>query len=327
MTTFGAPLFAAYLAAYTAALCVVVCTQLMVLMTQLSGSVWFAAFRHHSAVVLRSMPVLALFAAPLLLYPRPHHAAFAVRGVAYLAIWLATGEWLLRTAPESRPVSLRIGALVASFAALNGAAFEWMMSVSPGWSSTAYGIYVFAGGTTASLALLALLAGSDRDGSNPLPPRTDHFQALGRLWLAFVLFWAYIWYSQYFIIWIAGIPAEVSWVSVRFTGAWGVLGRTIVVTAFVIPFLVLVFRAARGSRRLMIGLGAWVLVVHYADVFWLLVPSLRPRSSVGDVILDVIAALLVVLWAGAGARWRRDMAPVVSVDALSIDAAARYEAH
>ena len=34
----------------------------------------------------------------------------------------------------------------------------------------------------------------------------EHFQALGRLTLAFVLFWAYLSYAQFFIVWIADIP-------------------------------------------------------------------------------------------------------------------------
>ena len=42
--------------------------------------------------------------------------------------------------------------------ALTFAAFDWMMALNPGWTSSVYGGYYFAGAMVSGLALMTLLA-------------------------------------------------------------------------------------------------------------------------------------------------------------------------
>ena len=46
---------------------------------------------------------------------------------------------------------------------------------------------------------------------------------IGKLLFAFVVFWAYIAFSQYMLIWYGNIPEETEWFYHRQLGAWGVL--------------------------------------------------------------------------------------------------------
>ena len=57
--------------------------------------------------------------------------------------------------------------------------------------------------------------------------------------LAFTVFYAYIHFSQYFLIWNAAVPEETFWYVMREKGTWMYVGVTLIVGHFVIPFLAL----------------------------------------------------------------------------------------
>ena len=44
---------------------------------------------------------------------------------------------------------------------------------------------------------------------------TNHFHSIGQLMLAFTVFWAYVTFSQYFLIWNANVPEETFWYNLR----------------------------------------------------------------------------------------------------------------
>ena len=302
----------AYLVAYIATLAVVLGTLLLLMIAPLSGAVWFVVFRRRAEDIVCALPALAVLAVPLLF---SHGVFFAARAIACWAVWLWAAE-RLRRAPTQQAL---IAGLAATILALHFAAVDWMMSASAGWSSSVYSGYYFAGAIVSALALLAVLPAP---GAN-----TNHVQALGRLTLAFVLFWAYLWYVQFFIIWMADVPREVSWYAVRLGGGWGVLARTLVVTGFVAPFIVLMFHAARGSARLMRAIGVWLLATHYLDVYWLLAPSATARWSPLDIFWAAAALVLVAGSAIAVAMWRQARTPFVRIDDPLLPLAMRYEAH
>src|SRR5262245_48991814 len=91
------------------------------------------------------------------------------------------------------------------------ASVDWLMSLNPHWSSTIFAIYVFAGLLASGLAALTLITIALR-ASGPLSGVvTDaHLHDLGKLLLAFSTFWAYIWLSQYLLIWYGNLPEEVT---------------------------------------------------------------------------------------------------------------------
>ena len=63
---------------------------------------------------------------------------------------------------------------------------------------------------------------------------------LGSLLFAFTVFWAYINFSQDFIIWNANMPEETFWYVIREEGSWFSRGRTVLILGdFFVPFLAL----------------------------------------------------------------------------------------
>jgi hypothetical protein len=326
---------ASYLVAYTFTLAIVLGVLLLVMIAHLSGAVWFVVLRRRAEAVLGALPLLAVLCIPILVVRRSSWVS--ARAVAYWAVWLVVGEALRRVSRrqdvDADPaISARLQTISAIGIPLTGvtltfAAFDWMMALNPGWTSSVYGGYYFAGAMVSGVALMTLLASKVARTNDEPRPTAEHFQALGRLTLAFVLFWAYLWYAQFFIVWIADIPHEAAWYAVRLHNAWGAIGLSMLGAGLVVPFLVLVFHAARGSATVMRIVAFWLLAVHYIDIYWLLVPSMRPTWSAADVVWDAGALMLVAGGAYALALSRQTALPPVPIGDPQLALSAGYEAN
>ena len=132
-----------------------------------------------------------------------------------------------------------------------------------------------------------------------------HYHALGRLLLVFTVFWAYIAYSQGFLIWIANLPHEVTWYVERWDGGWRFVLGALILGRFAIPFLVLLSRSVKRDGRKLAWIGAFVLGMHWVDVFWLVLPSL-PGGRDAFHWLDPLALAAVSGTTIAFASWRLD---------------------
>jgi hypothetical protein len=170
------------------------------------------------------------------------------------------------------------GIFVFAFSLTMGAIF-WMKALQHQWFSTMYGVYYFAGSVWLTLATLyAITAYLHRSG--PLAPivTRDTYKAIGTLLFAFTVFYAYIHFSQYFLIWNAAIPEETFWYYLREQGTWWDIGMLIVFGHFVVPFLALLRIDAKHSLAVMLPLAGWTWVCHYADMAYNVQPVLYPAG-------------------------------------------------
>ena len=87
-------------------------------------------------------------------------------------------------------------------------AFDWLMGLDFHWFSTMWGVYIFAGSALSSMCVLVLLVTALRSaGYLEGVVTVEHYHIMGKLMLAFTVFWAYIGFSQYMLIWYALFPA------------------------------------------------------------------------------------------------------------------------
>src|SRR5690606_3212846 len=95
-------------------------------------------------------------------------------------------------------------------------AFDLFMSLSYHWFSTMYGVWFFTVCMRAGLCGTVLLCNvaAVRGWLGGLY-NSSHNYFLGSLMLAFTVFWAYITFSQYFLIYNANIPEETFWFNMR----------------------------------------------------------------------------------------------------------------
>ncbi|HEX5438007.1 MAG TPA: hypothetical protein VFW98_12655 [Gemmatimonadaceae bacterium] len=305
--------FASYLVAYAMGLSLALGALLLVMIGHVSNAIYFVVLRRVAESAAATLPLFALLFVPIVLgmrelYPWVAPAAslsahtlesiaqkraylnvpfFILRAFIYFVIWTVFSRllrrWSLRQDTDPTALGLRrqrqlaAGGLPPVALALTFAAFDWFMSLSPAWYSSIYGVYYFAGIMVGGIAMMAVLMyACQRTGLLTDIVTPDHYHALGKLLLTFVIFWAYIAFAQYLIIWIADIPEEATWYLARTHGSWAAWGMVVLVGNFVLPFLILLSRNMKRRPRAMAVIGIWLLFMHYADLYWLIMPSLYP---------------------------------------------------
>jgi hypothetical protein len=175
------------------------------------------------------------------------------------------------------------------------------MSLDPHWYSTIFGVYSFSRSLLAGFALLALAAVMlRRSGLLPSMVTAEHLHDLGKLLFAFTAFWAYIAFSQYFLIWYGNIPEETAWFHERLSGRWEWVSVLLAVGHFALPFLFLLSRRTKRNPLTLAAAATWLLLMHLVDVYWLVLPSLhgvsrQPALADAGALLAVGGAWLAVL--------------------------------
>lgn len=301
---------------------------LLLLMTgYASRARWFGALRRVAEVPAATLPLFLLLVIPTFfgldfLYPwaspSPQLDSEALRIIEHRSGWMNTPFFIVRTLvwiaafsafaillvrgsfaldrafDERRKTflyRLSCGGLVFLGFVLTWASFDWIMSLDPTWYSTILGVYFFAGGFAAALAVLAIVATMlHAAGALPEAGAIERQTAVGRLLFAFVIFWAYQGFSQLLIIWIGNLPAEVGFYQRRSGTAWGWVSAVLVIAHFLVPFLFLLSRRLKRDSRALAAVAIWVLAAHYVDMYWLVIPNLSP-GVVAVHWLDLAALL------------------------------------
>jgi hypothetical protein len=199
-------------------------------------------------------------------------------------------------------------ALTQSFASI-----DWIMSLTPHWYSTMFGVYFFAGSFVGFIALLSVVAvAMRRAGLLETVITAEHLHDVGKLLFGFTAFWAYIAFSQFFLIWYANLPEETTWYRARLEGSWMMVSAFIMAGHFGLPFFYLMGRdVKRKGWTLALG-GAWMLAMHFVDLYWLVMPTLHPEG-LRPSLLDVAALVTVGGCFVAAASWlmrRQALVPV-----------------
>lgn len=159
------------------------------------------------------------------------------------------------------------------------ASILWMQGVQFQWFSTMYGVYYFAGSVWVTLATLYLVTVIlVRTGPLDGVIHRRQMHDIGVLFFTFTVFYAYIAFSQYFIIWNANIPEETYFFTMREEGSWWQISLLLVFGHFFIPFLALLRIDAKLSLPLMIPLVGWAWAMHFIDMSFNIVPELHPAG-------------------------------------------------
>ncbi len=237
---------------------------------------------------------------PLLQHRQPvtNALSFGARTLADLLVWSALAWWFRRKSLQQDldrdPRITRVlqaasaPALVLVGVTVTAAAFDWIMSLDRHWSSSIFGVYFFAGSVVSGLALLILMAIIVRPG-DPFESfcGAAHRHDLGKLLFGFICFWAYIAFSQFLLIWYANIPEETEWYAIRMRGGWRLMTLILALGHFVVPFFFLLSREVKRRRATLAAAAFWILLMHYADLYWLIMPNLHrggPRLQPVDAL-------------------------------------------
>lgn len=177
--------------------------------------------------------------------------------------------------------------------------FDFLMGLDYKWFSTMWGVYLFAGTALNSMAVIILIVTflKSRGHLNHVT-HGEHFHIMGKLLFAFTVFWAYITFSQFFLIWYANITEETSYFLIRNTGNWNIGMITLVFGHFVVPFVVLLQSWLKRSPKLLSIVAAYTLVMHVLDHYLISIPE--RGVSLGNINHEVFGNIQTSI---PGAFW------------------------
>ena len=213
--------------------------------------------------------------------------AFLVRYVIYFAGWIFLAGKLRKLsiaqdidgnpAWTKKLVFHSAWGVMFTALALTFASIDWIKSIEFHWFSTMFGVWFFAASMRAALAVTAFVCIYQVYKNGPLTGlfKRGHLYDIGCIMLAFTVFWAYISFSQYFLIYNANIPEETFWYNMREQGAWWWVSMGLIFGYFLFPFIYLLFYANKVNVGRMIFISCWVLSFHLLDLYFNILPSKR----------------------------------------------------
>jgi len=164
----------------------------------------------------------------------------------------------------------------------------WVKSLDYHWFSTMYGVWYFAGCVRAALSAgVIIMVWLWMRGDYKGILNNNHMHSIGQLMFAFTVFWAYVTFSQYFLIWNANIPEETFWYNLReinnsdgLPNQWKWVGMTLLFGHFFAPFLTLIHYPVKLSKVWLPRIAFFIAVIFLLDLIYNIWPS--KKTELGD---------------------------------------------
>jgi len=319
-----------YLVAFLLAFSVVIGSLFFVIVQHLTGAAWSVTVRRIAENIAASFPVVAVLFVPVALgvaytyswSTHPVHGKetylsnqwFYIRAAILFVAWSllalklnsnskAQDETKDRKYTNSSGVISPPGMLFV-FVGGTLASFDWVMSLDPHWYSTIFGIYFLSGSVWGFYAIMILIALTLRkSGILENTINGEHYHDLGKWMFAHTVFWAYIAFSQYMLIWYANLPEETVFFQRRLVGSWKMWSAILILGHFIVPFFILMSRAAKRNLKLLQVMAVWVVFMQWFDLYWLVMPTFN-KDGASLHWMDLVAVVATLSTVGLE-FWRR----------------------
>ncbi len=222
---------------------------------------------------------------------------FTVLTIGFYLIWMGLSA-RLRTASFTQDVdgsvswtrknrvTSAIGIILGALT-LTAAAIYWLKSLEYHWFSTMYGVWYFANCVRGALCLgVIIMVWLYNRGEYKGILHKGHLHSIGQLMLAFTVFWAYVTFSQYFLIWNANVPEETFWYNIREINAdgspnqWKYVGIIIILFGhFVVPFILLLSYKNKVIMTRLRLIAYWTLAIIFFDICYNSLPALKDAQG------------------------------------------------
>ena len=173
-------------------------------------------------------------------------------------------------------------------------AFDFVMSLDPHWLSTLIGPYVFMAaflGGIAATAIMTLFYRRRMALHEFMESANIH--DLAKLMFAFCVFWAYLFWSQYIVIWYGNLPNEQVFFVNRLAEPYRVLSIAVFFMLFVLPFFGLLGVKPKKTPAILATFSAIILLGLWIERYVLIYPTLYPGADgIPFGLAEIGAALL-----------------------------------
>ena len=212
---------------------------------------------------------------------------FFIRAIIYIAGWVTYREITRRLSlqqDDNNDINIHkklfkfsAGFLVFFLVSESMMSWDWIMSIDPHWFSTLFGWYVFAGMFVSGITTIALITIYLKSKNYLEFVNSSHIHDLAKFMFGVSIFWAYLWFSQFMLIWYSNIPEEVTYFITRIED-YNFLFFGMVVLNLIFPLIVLMNSDFKKTNFIVILTGIVIIVGHYIDVYNMIMPS-----AVGDL--------------------------------------------
>ena len=201
---------------------------------------------------------------------------FAARLAVYAIVWW----WLAR--PATLQGKGRAAFCLVAFSIVTSlASVDLLMSLVPGWYSTAFGLVVMSTQALAGAAAVVLVALVPRAGEWRAAESVPVSRDIGNLLLMWCMTWAYLAFMEFLIIWSENLPREIAWYVPRLQTGWRWAALALVAVQLAIPFFALLFRSMKDQPLRLAGIALLLLAATAFDAAWLTLPSVDAHSLHG----------------------------------------------
>lgn len=243
---------------------------------------------------------------------------FLIRMVAYFLIWILMYRFIRNESLKEdiyggdshwRKLRIYSTVFIIIFAVTSStAAWDWVLSIDTHWFSTMFGWYVFSSWFVGGLAAITLVIIWLREQGYLMQLNSSHLHDLGKYVFAFSIFWAYIWFSQFLLIYYANIPEETVYFVERLqSGQYAWVFFVNILLNFIFPFLVLMTRDSKRHTIFLKIVCTVLLVGHWFDFYLMVTPGSLGENGgfgfieIGMAVIFAVGFIYVVLRALAKA--------------------------
>lgn len=175
-------------------------------------------------------------------------------------------------------------------------AWDFEMTLLPGWHSASYGVYQFVSMFQGFLAFFVLmLIMLKRSGKVTREYKPFVFNYMAQLILAFTILWAYFYFTQYLIMWYGRLPEEMDrFDNMMFYSLAPIWWLFLVLKAF-IPFLIFAtWTPNRHNPAVISFVAICILVGTWLERYTWISGSVSPdyyhipMSSIFDIVVTLV---------------------------------------
>ncbi len=248
---------------------------------------------------------------------------FIIRMVIFFVFWIFFSTMLKKTSEQQGQGDVeKMSGKLQKWSALflisfsfsySFASFDWIMSLKPHWFSTIFGLYNFSGLLVNGIAVTTLmLIWLQEKGFLKEQVTKEHFHDLGKFLFGFTTFWAYIWLSQYLLIWYANIPEETIYFISRENHNWDWLFFFNLGINWVVPFFVLMSYRSKRSSFVLFRVAILLIIGRWLDIYLMIAPDVyehagttNPQIGPIEVGISIGFASLFILIVGLSLQKRK----------------------
>ena len=227
---------------------------------------------------------------------------FLIRAFIYLAGWILFSKLIIKNSRKmdegfdlrlhKRNFKLSAGFLVFFIVTESMMSWDWIMSIDTHWFSTLFGWFVLASILVSAVTTIAIVTIYLKGKGYLEHVNNSHIHDLGKFMMGFSIFWAYLWFSQFLLIWYSNIPEEVTYYAQRLED-YPVLFFSTVILNWVLPMLILINSDFKRINWIIVFAGVIILLGHYLNFFVMIMPGTVGESwTIG---IPEISSILLIL--------------------------------